>query len=33
MSLLPADDVKLEQLVMMGAVVLIAFGIATAFFW
>ena len=29
MSLLPADDVKLEQLVMMVAVVLIAL----AFFW
>lgn len=29
MSLLPADDVKLEQLVMMGAIVLIAL----AFFW
>jgi hypothetical protein len=29
MSLLPADDVRLEQLVMMVAVVLIAL----AFFW
>jgi len=33
MSLSPPDEVRLEQLVMMGAVLLIAFGIATMFFW
>ncbi len=33
MSLSPPDGVRLEQLLMMGGVVLIAFGIATAFFW
>ena len=33
MSLPPPDGVRLEQLVMMGAVLLIAFGIATMFFW
>ena len=33
MSLPPPDGVRLEQLVMMGGVVLIALGIATAFFW
>jgi hypothetical protein len=32
MSLPPSDGVMLERLVMLGAVALIAFGIATVFF-